>query len=181
MYELGECVMPENFRYKETCLKGRPRHERLDAFSLKHPQMPISKRAKIFAPFDALKGYSEAVASKRVLYEEKRVPACEDMDELNHRLHILHGLTYNSRMARANRPEVTVTYYEPCSDVNSEAYGSLGRYKTVSGICLNVDAEVTKTILVDSLRIPLEAVRKIEGPGDLFERDWSDDMDCMTE
>jgi hypothetical protein len=77
-------------------------------------------------------------------------------------------------MARANRVQVTVTYYEACSDVNSEAYGSQGQYKTITGICLNVDAEVTKTILVDGMRIPMDDILKIESPGDIFRRDWEE-------
>ena len=42
------------------------------------------------------------------------------------------------------------------------------------GICLNVDAEVTKTILVDGMRIPMEDTLKIESPGDIFKRNWED-------
>ncbi|MBR2324074.1 MAG: hypothetical protein IKA39_04185, partial [Clostridia bacterium] len=38
--------------------------------------------------------------------------------------------------------------------------GSQGQYKTITGICLNVDAEVTKTILVDGMRIPMEDILK---------------------
>ena len=77
-------------------------------------------------------------------------------------------------MARANQVHVTVTYYEACSDVNSEAYGSQGQYKTVTGICWNVDAEVTKTIQVDGMRIRMEDIREIEAPGKLFETRWED-------
>ena len=77
-------------------------------------------------------------------------------------------------MARANRVQVTVTYYEPCSDVNSESYGSQGQYKTVTGICRNVDAEVTRTILVDEMRIRMEDIRSIEAQGDIFNRHLED-------
>ena len=98
----------------------------------------------------------------------------EDQEELDRRFSILHNLTFNSRMARANKVQVTVTYYEACSDVNSEAYGSQGQYKTITGICLNVDAEVTKTILVDGMRIPMDDILKIESPGDIFRRDWEE-------
>ena len=77
-------------------------------------------------------------------------------------------------MARVNRVQVIVTYYEPCSDMNSESYGSQGQYKTVTGICRNVDAEVTRTILVDEMRIRMEDIRSIESPGDIFKRNWED-------
>ena len=70
---------------------------------------------------------------KNELYEDQLVLSPEDQEELDRRFGILHNLTYNSRMSRANRVQVTVTYYEPCSDVNSESYGSQGQYKTVTG------------------------------------------------
>ena len=52
-----------SFRYSAVLAKGKPVHEKGDDFYIKHPPMDLSKRAKIFAPFDALKGYSEAIAS----------------------------------------------------------------------------------------------------------------------
>ena len=111
---------------------------------------------------------------KNVLYEDKRELNEEDQDELNRRLGILHNLTYNSRMARANNVKITVTYYAPCSDENSEAYGVLGQYQQITGICWNVDAEVTQTIQVDKKRIRLADIRNIESEMDIFEREWDE-------
>ena len=74
-------------------------------------------------------------------------------------------------MARANRVQVSVTYYKPCRDEDHEAYGLRGQYKTITGICWNVDAEVTQTILVDGSRISLDDVVKIDGAEDLFYTD----------
>ena len=54
--------MPVNFKYREAYMKGRPRHDRLDPFSIRHPKMDVGRRAKIFASFDALKGFDEALA-----------------------------------------------------------------------------------------------------------------------
>ena len=102
------------------------------------------------------------MAAKNILYRDKEVPGEEDSAELNRCLEILHGLTFNGRMARANRVYVTVTYYEACNDINHEDYGLRGQYRTVSGICRNVDAEVTNTILIGETRISLEDVKKIE-------------------
>ena len=105
---------------------------------------------------------------------DKAVLCPENTEELSRRLTILHNLTYNSRMARENRVQVTVTYYEPCSDVNHEDYGIRGQYKTITGICRNVDAEVTRTILIDGIRLSLENVLKIESAADIFKKDWED-------
>ena len=174
MNAIGVMPMPVNFAYRDVFFKGKPRHDRLDPFRIRHPSMDAGHRAKIFSPFDALKGFNEAVAAKDVMYENRIELAPEDEDELSRRLMILHNLTFNSRMARANRVHVSVTYYEPCSDENHEAYGLRGQYKTVSGICWNVDAEVGHTILVGSTKLPLEDVIKIESPGDIFKKNWDE-------
>ena len=55
---------PSSFRYRNVYEKGKPTHDRLDSFSVKHPPMDLSRRAKIFSPFDALKGFNEAIISK---------------------------------------------------------------------------------------------------------------------
>ena len=174
MSTIGVMAMPANFRYREVFLKGRPRHDRYDPFRIRHPSMDRGHRAKIFSPFDALKGFNEAVASKDVLYEDRIELLQEDSEELSRRLNILDNLTFNSRMARENRVQVSVTYYEPCSDENSEAYGLRGQYNTITGICWNVDADVNQTILIDRAKIPLGNVLKIEASGDLFRQDWDD-------
>jgi hypothetical protein len=174
MYAIGVMPMPANFRYRDVFLKGKPRHDRYDSFRIRHPEMPPAKRAKLFAPFDALRGFDFAILMKNEVYTDRVIMSPEDREELDRRLSILHNLTYNSRIARANRPQVAVTYYEPCSDVNSEAYASQGQYRTVTGICRNVDAEVTKTILVDEMRIPMEDILKIETSGDIFRKDWEE-------
>ena len=168
MYAIGVMPMPAGFKYREVFLKGKPRHDRYDSFRIRHPEMSPGKRAKLFAPFDALRGFDFAILMKNELYMDKVSLSPEDQEELDRRFSILHNLTYNSRMARANRVQVTVTYYEACSDVNSEAYGSQGQYKTVTGICWNVDAEVTKTILVEGIRIRMEDIREIESPEKLL-------------
>lgn len=50
----------KNDPYHDIRDKERPQHDG-DAFSRRHPKMPLSKRAKIFLPFDALNGFSTAI------------------------------------------------------------------------------------------------------------------------
>ena len=57
-------TIPSSFKYRTIYEKGKPVHEKYDSFSIKHPAMDLAKRAKIFAPFDALKGFNEAISSK---------------------------------------------------------------------------------------------------------------------
>ena len=58
---IGYMPMPEGFRHAELAKAGRPKHEKFDDFWCKHPPMDLRKRAKIFTPFLALRGYKELI------------------------------------------------------------------------------------------------------------------------
>ena len=83
---IGYMQMPADFIYKDVFLKGKPVHQRFDRFRLRHPTMDCGRRAKIFAPFDALAGFNEAVAAKEVLYEFRRELDDGEKEELNRKL-----------------------------------------------------------------------------------------------
>ena len=177
---VGVMSMPADFRYRDVFLKGKPKHERFDIFRAKHPTMDPGKRAKIFAPFDALRGFSAAIIAKNAIYDYQREISEDDQAELDRRLTILHNLTWNSRMARENRVRVTVTHYAPCEDKNSEAYRIKGQYQTLSGICMKVDTEVEQMIQIDDRRIMLENILQIESPDGIFRKNafwdiWPDE------
>ena len=71
MYAIGVMQVPADFRYLDVFLKGKPQHDRDDPFRIRHPKMSCDKRAKIFSPFDALKGFSEALAAQEALKEDE--------------------------------------------------------------------------------------------------------------
>lgn len=77
MAEIGYMPMPAGFRHADVFLKGRPRHgtpgslSTYDAFYRKHPPMAAERRARIFAPFDALRGFGEAIAGAQALHEDR--------------------------------------------------------------------------------------------------------------
>ncbi len=71
MYAIGAMQVPADFRYLDVFLKGKPQHDCDDPFRIRHPKMPCDKRAKIFSPFDALKGFSEALAAQEALKEDE--------------------------------------------------------------------------------------------------------------
>lgn len=54
--------IPPSFRYRDVYEKGKPQHDANDSFRVRHPAMDLSRRAKIFSPFDALKGFSDELA-----------------------------------------------------------------------------------------------------------------------
>lgn len=60
----GTSGMPASFKYKDVYQKGFPRHDGWDWFRRRHPPMPASRWAKIYAPFDALRGFDEAIKAK---------------------------------------------------------------------------------------------------------------------
>ena len=161
MSDIGVIPMPSNFRYIETFRKGRPRHEKLDPFWRRHPNMDLGKRAKIFAPFDALRGFSAAIIAKNEIYEYRRELSEEERDEINQTLSLLQQLTANGRLARENQVQVTVTYFVPCADRNNEAYGYRGQYERISGTVWKVDPLITRTIQIDDRYIPIENVLQI--------------------
>ena len=66
-----DAAVPEGFRYREVYLKGRTGHGRYDDFSVRHPRMDVGHRAKIFAPFDALRGFSAAILEKKAESERE--------------------------------------------------------------------------------------------------------------
>lgn len=71
--------LPSSFRYRTVYEKGKPVHDPSDSFSIRHPPMELSRRAKIFAPFDALKGFREAIGSKETdIITTPEDPAADD-------------------------------------------------------------------------------------------------------
>ena len=166
--EVGNIEPPDNFEYAQILDWGKPHHEKFDDFYRRHPFMDVSKRAKIFSPFDALKGFSEATVGKTVQYQPKIILDEEIQDEISRRLDILHRLTLNSRIARQNNIVVSVTYFVPCSDKNHEAYGYRGSYLNIEGVCKNVDSVISKTITVDDAVIEFDDILSIESKCDIF-------------
>ena len=71
--------------YSLALSRDRPSHDR-DAFSRRHPKMSLQNRAKIFAPFDALRGYKELIkASEEAVRKEQesvveRIPVYDDWE-----------------------------------------------------------------------------------------------------
>ena len=160
--DIGETDKSIDSEYIQISEKGKPQHTKFDDFYRKHPFMDVGKRAKIFAPFAALRGFEGCILDKEVQYQPKIILDEEVTDEIAQQLEVLHGLTINSRIARKNHVVVSVTYFIPCSDKNHEAYGYYGQYVTVSGVCKKVDDTITHTITVGGLVISLDDIYKIK-------------------
>ena len=155
-------TIPKGFRYSEVLRGGKPVHEKFDSFSVKHPSMPLEKRAKIFSPFDALKGFDEAISSKNVIYEDRKTLSEEDMQILDQKLCMLRQLTINSKSARVNRIPVEITYFRLSKDPDIQE--EKGSYLTDSGILMKVDDFSRMLILSDDKRIPIDDIISISSP-----------------
>ena len=68
--EIGYMEMPSDFRYKEVYMKGMNKHEGRDDFIIKHPPMPVSRWAKIYAPFDALIGFDDKLKESEMEFSK---------------------------------------------------------------------------------------------------------------
>ena len=128
---------------------GPPRHD--DAFLRKHPPMDLKQRAKIFAPFDALRGFSAAIIARETVYEPFREKSEDGKAELDRKLAELQPLVSNSRIARENRVMVAVTYFQRTD-------GGLGQYRTQTGMLKRIDSG---RLLLDDCPIDLDDIDDI--------------------
>ena len=158
---LGYMPTPKDFKYADVLKHGKPVHEQCDIFAIKHPSMPPSKRAKIFSPFDALRGFSEAVEEKDELYVERAELSEDECEELNKTVAGLCELVHSGSAARENNVTVTVTHFVPCGCTDSGAYGNRGQYTKTTGVVSSIDPTVRRTITVDGKRIHFEDIVRI--------------------
>ncbi|MEE0954583.1 MAG: YolD-like family protein [Eubacterium sp.] len=106
-----------------------------------HPRMPNSRRARIFAPFDALNGFDEAIRARQKVSVPKVELTDYGAEELDFKLHALK-----------EGQKISVTYYHR---------GKIREYLKITGILSKVDIQ-TKEITVVETRIPMEDIRDIE-------------------
>ena len=171
---MNAATLPAGFKYTAAFLAGRPIHKD-DHFAYRHPRMDRGKRAKIFAPFDALDGYSESIAAKNVQYVERIQLEEYEKNRLDNQFRILQTLTRNGKVARANKIVVSVTYYIPCMDENNFSFLKMGGYVTETGICWKVDPDITRTMKVGEIEIPLDDIVEVTAADEeLFEKcEWA--------
>ena len=124
--------------YEDIIALERPAHEN-DLFSRRHPKMERQNRAKLFAPYAALRGYEECVAARQVPYEPRRCLDEDEARELNRRIGELYPLCRTGALARKNRVAVRVEYFVPCRDMQHEAYGREGQYRVAEGVVRRLD------------------------------------------
>ena len=159
--EIYNNCIPDGFIYRDVFLKGRPVHDRHDSFYARHPPMPPSRWAKIFSPFDALKGFDDAVSSKEVIYEYRRILDEDARAELDRSLDLLIELVCARKLSGGDPVQASITYYSPCTDPDNEACGRKGRYITKTGTVVKIDTKQDHIIRIDDISIDLDDIIEI--------------------
>lgn len=162
---VGALPMPADFKYRDVFYRGRPRHEGYDSFRVRHPSMDIGHRAKIFAPFDALTGFSDAISDTEQHYVERPDPEEEERARLDRKLALLHRLTADSRLAKMNAVQVRVTWFEPCGDRNHPAFGLQGTCRTCTGPVRRADPGNGGILAVGDAVIAFSDILRMEYAG----------------
>ena len=107
---------------------------------MQRPKMPIKERAKIFAPFDALKGFREMLAQDEIIHEPRIEPSEDLINELSNTINRLEvGMM------------IEVKYY-----VSECEY-----YKKITGIFTKID-KVYKKITIVKTKINIEDIIDIK-------------------
>ena len=158
---IGYMLPPTEFKYADVIRHGKPVHAINDSFAVKHPAMALGKRAKIFSPFDALKGFTEAVEAKDELYVERVELSEDECADLDKKITELQELVCNGSAARENNVAVTVTHFVPCNDTDNDAYGYRGQYVDTKGVLTEIDT-IRRFITVDGKKILFDDILSID-------------------
>ena len=124
---------------------NRPHH-----VSSKRPQMSKINRAAQFSPFAALSGYDESVVEAARVTGKRIELSDDDLGVLNERVLVL-------REHLSERPEVTVTYFEP------DKIKSGGTYLDHTGVPHKINEFDRAIIFEDGLIILLDDIIAITG------------------
>lgn len=119
----------------------------------KHPRMKVEDRAKIFAPFAALKGYEGAIAAKQKIV----VPRIELSEESKEFLDLQLG-KIEQLLTMGQHPIITVTYFQKDSRSNEDG----GEYIQFTGMVAKFD-QTSRILQIVEKRLWLEDIYGIEG------------------
>lgn len=119
----------------------------------KHPRMRVEDRAKIFAPFAALKGYEEAISAKQKIV----VPRIELSEESKEYLDLQLG-KIEQLLTEGQLPVITVVYF--LKDKMSSEDG--GEYIQFTGMAAKLDRS-SRILQVVEKRLRLDDIYSIRG------------------
>lgn len=118
--------------------------------SEKHPPIPMEERAAQFSPYAALTGFGAVINETRRLTDPRQILSEETLAQLNRQYQLLLEHL-------PERPEITVTYFQP--DGRKEG----GAYLTLTGRVKKVDAYEQRLVLEDGSVIAMENIMAMDG------------------
>ena len=89
LQRVGYMPSPAGFKYNRLMKARRLEHQKYDDFRSRHPKMEFGHRAKLFAPFDALIGFSEMIdttdaeAGKKLEEDKEYILLYDDCAQTN--------------------------------------------------------------------------------------------------
>ncbi|WMJ89341.1 hypothetical protein [Anaerocolumna sp. MB42-C2] len=120
---------------------------------IKHPRMQVEDRAKIFAPFAALKGYEEAIAAKQKIV----VPRIELSEEAKEYLDLQLG-KIELLLTKGQHPVITVVYFKKDKARNIDG----GEYIQFTGLVAKFDL-TSRILQIVEKKLRLDDIYGIEG------------------
>lgn len=153
--------------YASIVKEPRPQHQ-WDEFAIRHPKMSRSGRAKIFMPYDALKGFKEAVREKEALYEEKRQLSEEEKGQVNNRISYLLRICADRKSVGQPFPSVSIRYFTevPLSDedllLGADPYVVRGHYLEVCGTVRKI-SQYERYVLIGKVKVSFDDIADITG------------------
>ncbi len=124
-----------------------------DSDADRHSRMPLQDRAKIFAPFAALKGYNEAILAKQKIV----VPKMELSEESKEYLDLQLGKV-KRLLEEKHHPVITVVYFQ--KDGRDGVEG--GEYLSFTGAAAKFEPS-SRMLQVAWKKIRLDDICSIEG------------------
>lgn len=112
--------------------------------------MPRQDRAKIFAPFAALKGHDGAIAARERILSSGFVLSEEYSAELDSTIQ-----TIRQKLEHGVRPVVSLTAFLP------ENHTDIGEYVSMSGSVCQIDAQ-NHILYLDGRAVPIDCICGIE-------------------
>ncbi|MDD3362670.1 MAG: hypothetical protein PHW34_13460 [Hespellia sp.] len=122
---------------------------------IKHPSMSTSDRAKIFAPFAALKGYEEAIAAKQRITVPRKDLSEETKAVLDDRLHQIEQI-----LSEGRHPIITIVYFLRDAGENTVKEG--GEYIQFTGMVAKYNP-ISRILQVVDKKIKLDDICDIDG------------------
>lgn len=119
---------------------------------IKHPKMRIEDRAKIFAPFAALKGYEDAILAKQRIIVPRIELSEEAKEYLDQQLSQIERLLLGEK-----HPIITVVYFQ--MDKSSIPDG--GEYIQFTGMVAKIDF-TSRILQIVEKRLRMEDIYGIE-------------------